>query len=210
MAPETTLGEQLDRGSADSSRTAGHKCCLARQRNHVSPRRSPNVALVLSAKAKKATVSLQIAAPNRLPGKPLPIVSDEGRRRLDSSAVGLIAAPAGFILEPKRHRSSRTLAQKEVVTQPLRCRLKAAKRAGGLARGGHKIAEQRLRQRFGLDHSLGVPLHPRDPVCVARPFHGFDHTIGRARYDAEIAAGLEDGLVMRAIHLQLDRTGHLR
>ena len=55
-----------------------------------------------------------------------------------------------------------------------------------------------------------MPLHARDPVGIADPFDGFDDLIGRVRGDAQILAGRENRLVVRAVDANFVCASELR
>src|ERR1700733_9365222 len=67
------------------------------------------------------------------------------------------------------------------------------------ARYFHQRAKQTLRERIRFGHSLRMPLDASDPVRVARPFDGFDHSVRSPGGNPEVASGIEDRLMVGAI-----------
>src|SRR6266436_404502 len=72
-----------------------------------------------------------------------------------------------------------------------------------------QCAKQRRCQRIAL-HSLRMPLYADDPVFVRLVLDRFDYTIGSNRGDAQAAAQIPDGLVMRSIDLHVERVVLIR
>ena len=67
------------------------------------------------------------------------------------------------------------------------------------ARYFHQCAKQTLRERIRFGHSLRMPLDASDPVRVARPFDGLDHSVWSPGDNSQVASWIEDRLVVGAI-----------
>src|SRR5271170_2956057 len=82
-----------------------------------------------------------------------------------ATALAIVRGRAGLVHQPAEERAGKSIAF---------VRALAALRI--------------FRLRSGT-HAFGMPLHSHDPFRPAGPFHGLDHSIGRANGDAQLTPG---------------------
>src|SRR5260370_32197068 len=72
----------------------------------------------------------------------------------------------------------------------------------------HQRAEQSGRKRIA-PHPLRMPLNANDPMFMRLMLDGFDHAIGSKRGDAQTAAQVADGLMMRSVYPDIESSASI-